>query len=143
MNDARTPRPLRAVVLGGPLAMLAAALLLPAAAAADAGGAKQYLYVANTLGGDISVIEVPSHKVVATIPASVVGNSPDDVISTRDGDVLYVSRLDTKDVEPTSHAGAGAAMRDDAVVPPLDPEAALANAPEREGDFFKVPPGGS
>jgi Asp-tRNA(Asn)/Glu-tRNA(Gln) amidotransferase C subunit len=27
--------------------------------------------------------------------------------------------------------------------PCLSPEEALANAPEREGDFFKVPPGGS
>jgi YVTN family beta-propeller protein len=101
MNDARTARPLRAAALGG---SLAAVLLLPAAAAPEAAPAKEYLYVANTLGGDISVIEVPSHKVVATIPASVVGNSPDDVISTRDGDVLYVSRLDTKDVIAVSTA---------------------------------------
>jgi YVTN family beta-propeller protein len=59
---------------------------------------KEYLYVGNTLGGDLSVIEIPAHRVVATIPASVVGNSPDDVISSRKGDVLYISRLDTKDV---------------------------------------------
>jgi len=59
---------------------------------------KEYLYVGNTLGGDISVIEIPAHRVVGTIPATVVGNSPDDVISSRDGKVLYISRLDTKDV---------------------------------------------
>ena len=60
--------------------------------------AKEYLYVGNTLGGDVSVIEIPSHRVVGTIPATVVGNSPDDVISSRDGRTLYISRLDTKDV---------------------------------------------
>ena len=91
-------RPRRAWVLGGPIVVL---LLAPSPAVAQA---KEYLYVANTLGGDISVVEVPSHRVVGTIPASVVGNSPDDVISTRDGDVLYVSRLDTKDVIAISTA---------------------------------------
>jgi YVTN family beta-propeller protein len=60
--------------------------------------AKEYLYVGNTLGGDVSVIEIPAHRVVGTIPANVVGNSPDDVISSRDGKTLYISRLDTKDV---------------------------------------------
>jgi YVTN family beta-propeller protein len=59
---------------------------------------KEYLYVGNTLGGDVSVIEIPAHRVVGTIPATVVGNSPDDVISSRDGKTLYISRLDTKDV---------------------------------------------
>ena len=38
--------------------------------------------MANTLGGDISVVEIPSHNVIATIPARVVGNSPDDVIAS-------------------------------------------------------------
>ena len=103
MHDARTPRPLRAVALGGSLAAILI-LLLPAGAAPQGASAKEYLYVANTLGGDISVIEVPSHKVVATIPRNVVGNGPDDVISTRGGDVLYVSRLDTKDVIAVSTA---------------------------------------
>ena len=50
--------------------------------------AKEYLYVGNTLGGDLSIIAIPEHKVVGTIPATVVGNSPDDVISSRNGDVL-------------------------------------------------------
>jgi YVTN family beta-propeller protein len=56
--------------------------------------AKEYLYVGNTLGGDLSIIAIPEHKVVGTIPATVVGNSPDDVISSRNGDVLYISRLE-------------------------------------------------
>ena len=74
------------------------------AAPPAAAQAREYLYVANTLGGDISIVEIPAHRVVGTIPASVVGNDPDDVISSRNGDVLYVSRLDTKDVIAISTA---------------------------------------
>ena len=59
---------------------------------------KEYLYVGNSLGGDISVIEIPSHRVVGTIPHSVVGNHPDDVIANKDGSLLFVSRLDDNDV---------------------------------------------
>ena len=71
-------------------------LLLPASARAQA--PKEYLYVGNSQGGDISVIEIPSHKVVGTISASIVGEHPDDIISTRDGSTLFVSRLDAGDV---------------------------------------------
>src|SRR6476619_1914608 len=70
------------------LALSSAPAILPAQG-------KEYLYLANTLGGDVSIIAIPEHKVVGTIPATVVGNSPDDVISTREGDGLYISRLDT------------------------------------------------
>ena len=57
--------------------------------------------------------------------------------------VSKVSELDLADVPPTSHPldvvnvwGA------DEPRPCLPVEDALANAPERDGDFFKVPPGG-
>src|SRR5438477_10670934 len=76
-------------------------VLLPLALHAQS---REYLYLANTLGGDVSVIAIPAHRVVGTIPASVVGNSPDDIISTKRGDVLYISRLDTKDVIAVSTA---------------------------------------
>ena len=56
------------------------ALALAAAPAALTAQAKEYLYVGNTLGGDLSIIAIPEHKVVGTIPATIVGNSPDDVI---------------------------------------------------------------
>ena len=72
--------------------------LLPLLQLRAQAAAKEYLYVGNTLGGDVSVIEIPAHRVVGTIPATVVGNGPDDVISSRDGKLLYISRLDTKDV---------------------------------------------
>jgi YVTN family beta-propeller protein len=66
--------------------------------------AQEFLYLGNSLGGDISVVAIPSHKVVGTIPATVVGNHPDDVIASRNGDVLYISRLDVNDVIAVSTA---------------------------------------
>ena len=58
--------------------------------------------------------------------------------------VSKVSELDLSDVPPTSHplevVNVWAA---DEPAPCLSVEDALANAPEREGNFFKVPPGGA
>lgn len=49
-------------------------------------------------------------------------------------------RLNTDNVEPTSHAIPMLnVMREDEVRPGLPPGAMLANAPEREGDFVRVP----
>lgn len=51
-----------------------------------------------------------------------------------------LDRLDTRDVVPTSHAvEMGTPMREDAVRPFGDKEALLSNAPDRDGDFFRVP----
>jgi len=48
--------------------------------------------------------------------------------------------LDTEQVEPTSHAVPLVnVMRDDAPEPCLPAEDMLANAPDRQGDFFRVP----
>ena len=60
------------------------------------------------------------------------------------GDILdYIKQLDaldTKDVVPTSHAvEMGTPFREDSVRPFGDKEALLANAPDRQGDFFRVP----
>jgi YVTN family beta-propeller protein len=82
-------------------AAIIAAFTAPASLSAQAG---EFLYLGNSLGGDISVIAIPSHKVVGTIPATVVGNHPDDVIASRKGDVLYISRLDVNDVIAVSTA---------------------------------------
>ena len=55
-----------------------------------------------------------------------------------------VSELDLDDVEPTSHPLALVNVwAEDEPRPCLPVEEALANAPEREGSYFKVPPGGS
>ena len=57
--------------------------------------------------------------------------------------VSKVSELDLTDVPPTSHpldvVNVWGADEPRAC---LSAEEALANAPERDGDFFKVPPGG-
>lgn len=58
--------------------------------------------------------------------------------------VSKVSELDLSDVPPTSHpldvVNVWAVDEPHASLPV---EEALANAPEREGSYFKVPPGGS
>jgi aspartyl-tRNA(Asn)/glutamyl-tRNA(Gln) amidotransferase subunit C len=58
--------------------------------------------------------------------------------------VSKVSELDLSDVPPTSHPlDVVNVWADDDPRPCLSVDEALANAPEREGDYFKVPPGGS
>jgi aspartyl-tRNA(Asn)/glutamyl-tRNA(Gln) amidotransferase subunit C len=51
-----------------------------------------------------------------------------------------LSSLDTKGVEPMSHAIAmGNVFRQDSVKPSLSSDEALKNAPSKEKNFFKVP----
>jgi aspartyl-tRNA(Asn)/glutamyl-tRNA(Gln) amidotransferase subunit C len=58
--------------------------------------------------------------------------------------LLYIGKLNevnTDNVQPTSHALSNLknVFRKDEVKSSLDAKDALANAPAREGDFFKVP----
>ena len=56
------------------------------------------------------------------------------------GYIAKLNELDTEGVPPTSHAIRMVnVMRDDEVRPSLPPEEMLANAPERAGEFFRVP----
>ena len=52
-----------------------------------------------------------------------------------------IQRVPTDGVEPTSHAGDAAALRDDVVVPSLPREESLAAAPDADvpNGLFKVP----
>jgi aspartyl-tRNA(Asn)/glutamyl-tRNA(Gln) amidotransferase subunit C len=51
-----------------------------------------------------------------------------------------LNQVDTTDVAPFSHATEGAnAFREDKATNPPDIEALLANAPDRDATFFKVP----
>ena len=51
-----------------------------------------------------------------------------------------LQQLDTSDVEPMAHAvELHNVLADDVPGESLPPDAALANAPARDGDFFKVP----
>jgi aspartyl-tRNA(Asn)/glutamyl-tRNA(Gln) amidotransferase subunit C len=54
--------------------------------------------------------------------------------------VEQLNEVDTADVPPTAHAvPVSNVFRPDAPHQSLSPEAALANAPQREGRFFAVP----
>jgi aspartyl-tRNA(Asn)/glutamyl-tRNA(Gln) amidotransferase subunit C len=55
--------------------------------------------------------------------------------------VRQLEELDVSGVEPMTHALAAGEtpFREDAVVPGLSPEEALANAPARSGTCFQVP----
>lgn len=56
------------------------------------------------------------------------------------GYIDTVKNLDTGDAEPMTHAVAFACpLREDTPGEPLPVDAALANAPAREGGFFQVP----
>jgi YVTN family beta-propeller protein len=70
------------------LGLLLTASLPAGPARAQAGG--QTVFVENSNSGDISVIDNATLTVVGTIR---VGLSPDDIISSPDGKLLYVSRI--------------------------------------------------
>lgn len=54
--------------------------------------------------------------------------------------VEKMNELDTEGVEPLAHCLAiSNVLREDGVAESLGTEAALANAPQRDGEFFKVP----
>jgi len=56
------------------------------------------------------------------------------------GEVAYVQSIDTSRVGPMGHAADSidTVMRDDESSPPLSVGDVLANAPRREGDYFRV-----
>ena len=56
------------------------------------------------------------------------------------GYVEKLNELDTSDIPPTAQVGEpGTPMRDDEVTNRPAPDDMLANAPQRRGNFFKVP----
>ena len=69
-----------------------------------------------------------------------LGAQLNDIIAA----VSKVSELDLSDVPPTSHPlDVVNVWAEDAPHRSLTVDEALANAPEREGGYFKVPPGGA
>lgn len=81
---------------------------------------------------------------VADLARLNIGDDETDMFTSQLNDILaYVdilNRADTAGVEPMSHAvGWTEAFRDDVVLPSLDIEDALANAPDDTGGSFKVP----
>jgi len=56
------------------------------------------------------------------------------------GYVETLARVDTRDVPPTAHViPLETPMREDVPVPPIDPQLAVANAPEHQDSAFVVP----
>ncbi len=54
--------------------------------------------------------------------------------------ITELQGLDVSDVHPTAQViPLGNVFRDDNVTPSLDREAALANAPDRDGPYFRAP----
>jgi len=95
---------------------------------------------------------VPAHRsftrtdverIAALARLSVTDAEADRLASELEAILAYaeqLSGLDTSEVEPTSHPiELPTPLRDDIPEPPLDPELALANAPERAGSAFVVP----
>jgi len=81
---------------------------------------------------------------VARLARLATSGEEADLLREQLGKILdYMKQLDlldTGDVVPTSHAiETGTPFRDDVVHPFGDKEAILKNAPDRAGDFFRVP----
>jgi aspartyl-tRNA(Asn)/glutamyl-tRNA(Gln) amidotransferase subunit C len=57
------------------------------------------------------------------------------------GHMDALNSLDTEGIEPTSHAvPVACVLREDVARESLSMEGSLQNAPDRKGNFFKVPP---
>ena len=70
-------------------------------------------------------------------------NEEDAMTAALDAVLTYMEKLnelDTSAVEPTAHVlELATPLREDRVTNAADPDALLANAPARDGDFFRVP----
>ncbi|MGA2525559.1 MAG: Asp-tRNA(Asn)/Glu-tRNA(Gln) amidotransferase subunit GatC [Smithellaceae bacterium] len=81
---------------------------------------------------------------VAHLARLEITNKEKDKFTAQLNDILlYIDKLnelDTKGVEPMSHAIAVTnAFREDNIVDSIGTEKSLANAPDARGEFFRVP----
>ena len=86
--------------------------------------------------------EVVRH--IAKLSRIEIGDAELEKFTSQFGDIVeYIGKLqelDTENVEPMAHAvELTNVLADDVVGEQLTTEAALSNAPAREGSFFKVP----
>lgn len=89
-------------------------------------------------------LTVENVRQVATLARLRLGAAEEAQLADQLGAILsYVEKLaqvDTTGVEPFSHGvDYSNALRDDRVTNQADAEALLANAPDRDESFFKVP----
>jgi aspartyl-tRNA(Asn)/glutamyl-tRNA(Gln) amidotransferase subunit C len=90
------------------------------------------------------MIEKKDVEYVAWLARLELSEEEKDRFTQQLGQVLEhaekIKSLDTKDIEPTSHAiPLKNVMREDRVSPSLSQEEALSNAPRQEGGYFVVP----
>ncbi|MFH1867450.1 MAG: Asp-tRNA(Asn)/Glu-tRNA(Gln) amidotransferase subunit GatC [Candidatus Omnitrophota bacterium] len=83
-------------------------------------------------------------KYVAELARLKLKPEEEELFASQLNDILKymdkLNKLDTKDVEPMSHAASlGNVFREDKVKDSLPNSEALKNAPSKEGKFFKVP----
>lgn len=83
---------MRLATLGATLAIAGCSLAV--AASPVLAQKSQLVFIENTRSGDVSVVDAGTLKVVGSIP---VGMSPDDIVSSPSGDVLYLSRIVHRD----------------------------------------------
>ena len=74
-----------------------------------------------------------------------LGATEDDITSFQEqlSNILVyfeaLQQVDTDNIPPTAQANIlGNIMQDDCIQPSLSPEEVLANAPRREGEFFRI-----
>jgi aspartyl-tRNA(Asn)/glutamyl-tRNA(Gln) amidotransferase subunit C len=70
-------------------------------------------------------------------------NAEKDMISSMSEILTWVEKLnevDTENVEPLTHMSMEVNnLREDVLLPPLDHEKGLKNAPKKDSDYFRVP----
>lgn len=91
-------------------------------------------------------MKISSHEVeyVAHLARLEISDKEKEKFTSQLNDILlYIDKLnelDTKDVEPMSHAIAVTnAFREDKIADSIGTEKSLANAPDARGEFFRVP----
>jgi aspartyl-tRNA(Asn)/glutamyl-tRNA(Gln) amidotransferase subunit C len=96
-----------------------------------------------SLGGVARITRDEVRKVAALARLSLGEDAAERMTSELDQILEYVqtlSQVDTTDTLPTAHPiPLPTPLREDRAVTPLDPELAVANAPQREGSAFVVP----
>lgn len=82
-------------------------------------------------------------RVAALARLSLSAEEAQRIVAELDTILGYVETLEglaTEGIEPTSHVlPVATPMREDRAAEPLDPQLAVANAPERSGSAFVVP----
>lgn len=77
------------------VAVVAAAIVAFSASPARLRAQKQALvFVENSHSGDVSIIDAATLRVTGTIP---IGQSPDEIVASPAGDILYLSRIVRRD----------------------------------------------